>query len=642
MEYRRFATAKERALLYYAADGKCQLCGCDLGDDFHADHIEPWSKTRRTNVHEMQALCPACNERKGAKMLRQHQRDIQKASRELAAERSHGGETPAIIAHVTPGGGKQGAAIIATRELIPRVADKVCWVVPRLALQYQAEQAFRDRFFRDLLPHTNEIRQSTNDFNPSRGLTGFATTYQAVTQGSNLLQQEFRRHRYLLVLDEPHHIEDGGVFHTALAPLVRSAAACLFMSGTLERGDGQRIGFMPYRDVGNGWELDLGRADGRWVVTYNRIDALREKAILPIYFTTGNARNVEWVTTDGTLCEAETLSGAEENASAALFTALSTGYATELLSRTVDHWQERRKINPGAKLLVVCTRQSDARRHIKQLHDMGIGAEIAISEDSEQALRNIKRFQKSSGTHPLDALVTVAMAYEGLDVPAITHIACLTNIRSKPWIEQMFARATRVDKRAGAWEDQAAYIFVPDDPLMNRLIEDIRAMQFPFIQQRESRQSSGEAIERTTNPIAPIGSVYAEEGSIEFGQTVERFDHVQTQRLVEIAKQANAGHLAPAQVAKIINAGQATTAVLDPPEQQTDTTPSERERALRTSIDATCKQIDLKAYDAEFGTTNKLLIRRFNKRRADMTELELLDVQAFLLRQYPDYAGGQP
>jgi len=28
--------------------------------------------------------------------------------------------------------------------------------------------------------------------------------------------------------------------------------------------------------------------------------------------------------------------------------------------------------------------------------------------------------------------------------------------------------------------------------------------------------------------------------------------------------------------------------------------------------------------------------------RADMTERELLDVQAFLLRQYPDYAGGQP
>ncbi len=639
---RRTATPGERALLYYAADGKCQLCGCDLGDDFHADHIEPWSKTHRTNVHEMQALCPACNERKGAKMLRQHQRDIQKASRELAAERSHCGETPTIIAHVTPGGGKQGAAIIATRELIPHIADKVCWVVPRLALQYQAEQAFNDRFFRDLLPHANEIRQSTNDLDPSRGLAGFATTYQAVIQGSPILQQEFRRHRYLLVLDEPHHIEEGGVSHAALAPLVRSAAACLFMSGTLERGDGQRIGFMPYRQAANGWELDLSPAEGRWVVTYNRIDALREKAILPIYFTTGNARNVEWVTSDGTLCEAETLSGSEENASAALFTALSTGYATELLSRTVDHWQERRKINPGAKLLVVCKGQADARRHARQLRDMGIDAEIATSDEGEQALRCIKRFQKAGGTRPLDALVTVAMAYEGLDVPAITHIACLTNIRSKPWVEQMFARATRVDKRAGAWEDQAAYIFVPDDPLMNRLIQDIQAMQFPFIEQREIRQSSGKAVERITNPIAPIGSVYAEEGSIEFGQTMQRFGHTETQRLAEIAKQANAGHLAPAQVAKIINAGQATTAVLEAPAELTETTPSEREKGLRTRIDATCKQIDLKAYDAQFGTTNKLLIRRFNKPRADMTERELLDVQAFLLRQYPDYAGGQP
>ena len=64
---RTLRSKKLRSLLYYAAEGKCQMCGCDLPDDWHADHIEAWVKTKRTNVFEMQALCPACNEKKGAK-----------------------------------------------------------------------------------------------------------------------------------------------------------------------------------------------------------------------------------------------------------------------------------------------------------------------------------------------------------------------------------------------------------------------------------------------------------------------------------------------------------------------------------------------------------------------------------------------
>ena len=36
-------------------------------------------------------------------------------------------------------------------------------------------------------------------------------------------------------------------------------------------------------------------------------------------------------------------------------------------------------------------------------------------------------------------LVTVAMAYEGLDAPEVAVVAALTHIRSLPWLEQMIA-----------------------------------------------------------------------------------------------------------------------------------------------------------------------------------------------------------
>ena len=62
------------------------------------------------------------------------------------------------------------------------------------------------------------------------------------------------------------------------------------------------------------------------------------------------------------------------------------------------------------------------------------------------------------------ALVTVAMAYEGLDAPEVAVVAALTHIRSRPWLEQMVARATRVDPHAGPYEGQRALVFHPDDP----------------------------------------------------------------------------------------------------------------------------------------------------------------------------------
>jgi 5-methylcytosine-specific restriction endonuclease McrA len=64
---RTLRSKKYRALLYYSQDGLCALCGCELPDNWHADHVMPWVINPQTNVHAMQALCPKCNLEKGAK-----------------------------------------------------------------------------------------------------------------------------------------------------------------------------------------------------------------------------------------------------------------------------------------------------------------------------------------------------------------------------------------------------------------------------------------------------------------------------------------------------------------------------------------------------------------------------------------------
>jgi 5-methylcytosine-specific restriction endonuclease McrA len=64
---RTLRSKKLRYALWKHHGGRCAMCKRELPDDWHADHIVPFSKTGRTNVHEMQALCPACNLAKGCK-----------------------------------------------------------------------------------------------------------------------------------------------------------------------------------------------------------------------------------------------------------------------------------------------------------------------------------------------------------------------------------------------------------------------------------------------------------------------------------------------------------------------------------------------------------------------------------------------
>jgi 5-methylcytosine-specific restriction endonuclease McrA len=47
-------------------DNKCASCGGVLVDDnVEMDHIVPYRITKTTNQHDMQALCRACNRKKG-------------------------------------------------------------------------------------------------------------------------------------------------------------------------------------------------------------------------------------------------------------------------------------------------------------------------------------------------------------------------------------------------------------------------------------------------------------------------------------------------------------------------------------------------------------------------------------------------
>jgi hypothetical protein len=308
--------------------------------------------------------------------------------------------------------------------------------------------------------------------------------------------KEFKRHKYILMLDEFHHIAEGSKWHKAIRPLVDSATLVVKASGTLSRGDGQRIAFMDY-DRG---EPVLENLTTRRVITYSRSTAIADGAILPVRFNLVDGTS-EWEEMDGHH-NTSALSG--EESAKALFTALRTEFADHLLDAAVKEYAEISYNYREAKLLVVAPDIKIAKTYYDYLARRGLPSRIATSDDTPQARKNIEDYKRGA----FSIIVTVAMAYEGLNVPQISVICCLSHIRSVPWLEQCFARANRI-----APGKETAIVYAPADWAFKKSVRMIEQEQLTPLNNPDGQQEllSGNAQDREGNGeakpwIIPIGS----------------------------------------------------------------------------------------------------------------------------------------
>lgn len=384
--------------------------------------------------------------------LRRHQAEMQAIAQEILA----GDKIKQIIAAVTPGGGKSALPVILASILIPTFADKLVWIAPRNALKHQGELEFVN-------PRWQTPRRlracNGNEAAPDRGLDGYVTTFQAIGISPESHQEYVARNRTILFCDEHHHVAEDSSWAEALAPMIDSAVLVVYGSGTLSRSDGQEIHGLAY----NGAFVDLRNSETTRVIKYGRREAARDGAIFEPKLITLDG-SAAWITREGVHGKADSIAAASEDRSSALYTILRTDFAFALLAKCLDHWTEHRKEYEAARVLVVAPDIKTAKEYQSRIASAGHLTEIATSDDTPDARRAIKAF-RNGGIH---ILVTAAMAYEGLDVPQVTHVACLTHIRSVPWLEQMAARANRKSPgKTGAW------IFAPADMAMLKAWHDI-------------------------------------------------------------------------------------------------------------------------------------------------------------------------
>jgi superfamily II DNA or RNA helicase len=431
---------------------------------------------------------------------------------------------------------------------------------------------------------SKRIRAAENGDDLSRGLAGYVTTYQAVSQNPECHATEFKRHKYILFLDEFHHVAAGSEWHRAIEPLVKSAALVILASGTLSRGDGERIAFLGYV---NG-EPFLGNLTTRRVITYPRSAAIADGAILPIRFNLVDGTS-EWEELDGHR-NTSALSG--EESAKALFTALRTEFADHLLDAAIKEYAEISHSYRGAKLLVVAPDIKIAKTYYDYLARRGLPSRIATSEDTPQARKNIADYKRGA----FSILVTVAIAYEGLNVPEISVICCLSHIRSVPWLEQCFARANRI-----APCKDYAIVYAPADWAFKKAVRMIEREQLTPLNNPEGQEE-----------LFTSGKPEQREGTGEAKPWI-----------IPVSSKANI-------------AGIATDT--EPRIELPPCAPSEAEKILRKNINSVITQFLDRQPHGNKQTHSRMLYRRMklicNKPIAEMNQGELEKVWLWVRKEY--------
>jgi len=555
---------------------------------------------------------------KGGKVMkkdRQHVAILKLKLGEIEQRDLPSGRPYKILNHVVPGGGKTATTGVIANQF---KGLKVGIVVPRVSLMRQTVQTMQEWFGIRL----RDIQGNSESLNPCKGGRGWVTTYQTIINNPDLWADEVKRQEYILTLDECHHCNGGNGFDTAMARVLAKAKIVNFMTGTLETSSDRQIGGISYRQTSGGLLPDLPELNGSGndgidlYIRYSRREALLEDAIVPMRFHWHDGP-VEFEE-NGVVKKMRLNEAPDDDKSSAVYTALNTQLAKDLLWNGVQHWKQTKRQQD--KLLVVVDSQSRAKEYRDLLLSWGVHSGLAISDEPE-AHSQVQSFRESV----LPALVSVQMAYEGLDVPAISHLICLTHIRSRPWIEQALARAWRA-----TGNKIECHAFIPQDPMMVDIIQAIEADQQKVLQIKAERQGQNQVTGKNRDRLTvPIGS---ELDTVTQTHLDEDIKESKTQEMIRERLQDIPG-ITPDFIKECARQHMAASAVASPSKRPALTV-REQEKAIRKQLH---KKLTGKAMDAneDVKTYIKKLNRAMNyKRFSEMSLSELERARDYAIRNF--------
>lgn len=441
---------------------------------------------------------------------RKHQAEIAERGQSL---RAAGASHSRTILDVVPGGGKSRCIPTLYREA--GMKKKVIWVAPRRSLQAQAVEAAAEGVDGlgtgglNLAPDVHSYRQKMHD--------GFVSNYSNLAKNIGLHKSYFDNagEGSLLVLDEVHHCGlhvGDDVRQPSWTAAVQMLASQkdrhhLLLTGTPYRGDRRPVYGVPYDEDGR-----LIRDDR--VITYGRRDARKDHAITPnrMYWLDGptvftlreKGEDVPYCLNSFRDLYQGPMNARKAKIGRAALRAFLSYQSVEKVHKPAI-WQawcslgKRRTIGfKKAQMIVTVDNQGMATMLRDWMCSKGIRTALAVC-DFHSALEEVQDFRRAEG---YDALITVGMAYEGLDAPYVTHLVHLGRTRQPSWLMQYFARAWRWGPRE--WPQnhkRRTFIFAPYDPAMLRAVRvidhDILGEALPALTDAEPEESFGKPVDDT-------------------------------------------------------------------------------------------------------------------------------------------------
>lgn len=492
MRKRRFS-AIERDALFEAADGKCQICGIELDDNWEADHIEPYSKGGKTHIVNGQALCQKCNRKKGNKIVSQielrpfQQEFLDKA---IAKSKQQNEQKLSLVVHASAGSGKTLGSQVAADALIESgFVEQVVILVPRLNLAQQYELDWKEmRFQLPWQPTMKSLLHRSND-SPrllAKDSSGYVTTYQSLCANPQKHIRTIAKKSTLLILDEAHQLgldefnqdSSRSAYWVQKVGELDSVKMIFVMSGTPYRTDGKRLLFAEYGDADedNNHPL-LADLEAKYR------DGVREQYLRRFEAQLAQG-GYQW--TD--IADGYTSTREISNGDGSVYQALQLpNFWQPLVDTFVENLYKQKTINSQFSGLIACMSQNQAQEVHKYLiqNYPQVKTLIAISKDGQKAQKALRDFKE--GKH--DVLITVSMAYVGYDHKPINTLLLLTHIRSTGYLMQLVARGLRVINDI-EYNQQHCFVIAPDDPKMTKFVEFMRSESDAGYTERQKREQT--------------------------------------------------------------------------------------------------------------------------------------------------------
>jgi superfamily II DNA or RNA helicase len=438
----------------------------------------------------MQALCPACNLKKGANTMTKQDRPHQAEMRQHAISILAGTSDKKIItAEVTPGGGKTGMATIGGHDLIyGGDCDALIWAVPRTNLASQVVAEFNaDETFN---PSRYRI-EACNSKTPliPRGAIGGVASYQQIGRNPEAFIHFFQTNRCLLICDEYQMISGDEEFSegapgwsNSIIELINLSHRSVLMGGLFYRADNKRIPFLEYEERN-------GKLFAKTDIRYQLDRGIADLSIRTPEFQFLNA-DVTW-NEGGRDVQVDLAKSTSKTVRKALKTFLKKPETWKrLIDDGVTDLLSYRARQPDARLIIVALDQKFARKirdYVTDKHKLDVL--LAICQEGNAADEGLHEFRTKNR---YDALVTVGKASIGFDAPNCTHMVYLSDFRTLSWALQAFGRVWRtqdVNDCGIQKQHQFCRITLPDDPLIREIVAWVQNAIEIGMQEREKHPS---------------------------------------------------------------------------------------------------------------------------------------------------------